>query len=84
MLFEPYVRFQKISSGNWVTACWEIAAHLVYDMLSKYKYLIVNLAFCRLCFWSGNCFLMVPFPDHCLIVLFLNLMDTSYLFKSLP
>ena len=26
-----------------MTFYWEIAAHLAYDMFSKYKYLIVNL-----------------------------------------
>ena len=41
-----------------MAAYWEVAAHSAYDMLSKYKYLIVNLVF-----WSGNFF-----PDHCLLV----------------
>ena len=49
MLFEScvHVRFHilYLSSGNKVVAYWEIAAHSAYDMFSKYKYLIVNLAF---------------------------------------
>ena len=31
---------------------------------------IVNLVFPRLGFWSGNFFLIAPFPDHCLLVPF--------------
>ena len=38
-------------------------------MFSWYKYLIVNLVFSHLGFWSGNLFLIVPFPDICLLVL---------------
>ena len=53
-----------------MAAYWEIAAHSAYDMFSKYKYLIVNLVFSHLGFWSGNFFLIEPFPDHCLLVLF--------------
>ena len=41
-------------------------------MFSWYKYLIVNLVFSHLGFWSGNFFLIAPFPDLCLLVLFLN------------
>ena len=48
----------------------KIAAHSAYDMFSWYKYLIVNLAFSHLGFWSGNLFLISPFPDLCLLVLF--------------
>ena len=48
MLFEPYVRFHKLSSVNCVAAYWEIAAHSVKDMFSMYSYLIVNLVFSRL------------------------------------
>ena len=39
-------------------------------MFSWYKYLIVNLVFSDLGFWSGNLFLIVPFPDLCLLVPF--------------
>ena len=47
MLFEPYVLFAyfHLSSGNRVAAYWEIAAQSAYDMISKYKYLIINLVF---------------------------------------
>ena len=47
---------------------WEISARSAYDMFSKYKYLIVNLFFFRLGFWSGNFTLNAPFPDHFLLV----------------
>ena len=51
---------------------WEIAAYSAYDMFSWYKYLIVNLGFSNLGFWIENLFLSVPFPDLCLLVLFLS------------
>ena len=37
----------------------------------SYKYLVVNLVFSHLGFWSGNLFLIAPFPDRCLLVFFL-------------
>ena len=49
---------------------WEIAAHSAYEMFSWYKYLIVSLVFSHLGFWSGNLFLIAPFPDLCLLVPF--------------
>ena len=39
-------------------------------MFSWYKYLIVSLFFSHLGFWSGSLFLIAPFPDLCLLVLF--------------
>ena len=48
----------------------KIAAHSTYDMFSWYKYLIVSLVFSHLGVWSGNLFLIVPFPDLCLLVHF--------------
>ena len=39
-------------------------------MFSWYKYLIVSLVFSHLGFWSGILFLIAPFPDLCLLVLF--------------
>ena len=39
-------------------------------MFSWYKCLIVGLVFSRLDFWSGGLFLIAPFPDLCLLVLF--------------
>ena len=50
----------------------KIAAHSAYDMFSWYKYLIVNLVFSHLGFWSGNLFPIAPFTDLCLLVLFFN------------
>ena len=41
-----------------------------YEMFSWYKYLIVSLFFSHLGFWSGSLFLIAPFPDLCLLVLF--------------
>ena len=53
-----------------------MAAHSAYDMFSWYKYLIVNLVFSHLGFWSGNLFLIAPFPDLCLLVPFyLKILD---------
>ena len=46
----------------------KIAAHSAYDMFSLYKYLIDNSVFSHLGFWSGNLFLIAPFPDVCLLV----------------
>ena len=50
----------------------KIAAHSAYEMYSWYKYLIVSLVFSHLGFWSGSLFLIAPFPDLCLLVLFFN------------
>ena len=49
----------------------KIAAHSVYEMFSWYKYLIVSLVFSHFGFWSGSLFLIAPFPDLCLLVLFI-------------
>ena len=48
----------------------KIAAHSAYEMFSWYKYLIVCLVFSHFGFWSGSLFLIAPFPDLCLLVLF--------------
>ena len=53
-----------------MTTYWELAAHSAYNMFSKYMYLLVNLVFSHFGFWSGNLFLLAPFPDHCLLVHF--------------
>ena len=63
MLLVPYVCFHIFRNGK-------IAAHSAYEMFSWYKYLIVGLVFSRLGFWSGNLFLIAPFPDLCLLVPF--------------
>ena len=46
----------------------KIAAHSAYDMFHGIKYLINSLFFSHLGFWSGNLFLIAPFPDLCLLV----------------
>ena len=43
----------------------KIAAHSACDMFHG-----VNLVFSHLGFWSGNLFLIAPFPDLCLLVPF--------------
>ena len=48
----------------------KIAAHSAYEMFSWYKCLIVGLVFSHLGFWSGSLFLIAPFHDLCLLVLF--------------
>ena len=74
MLLVPYVCFHifsYVSVSEW-PPIGKIAAHSAYDKFSWYKYLIVNLVFSHLGFWSGNLFLIAPFPDICLLVHFLN------------
>ena len=56
----------------------KIAAHLAYEMFSWYKYLIVSLVFSHPGFWSGNLFLIAPFPDLCLLVPFLYIVWASF------
>ena len=48
----------------------KIAAHSAYEVFSWYKCLIVSLVFSHLGFWSGSLFLIAPFPDLCLLILF--------------
>ena len=57
----------------------KIAAHSAYEMFSWYKYLIVSLFFSHPGFWSGNLFLIAPFPDLCLLVPF-----KDYFFLNAP
>ena len=40
-------------------------------MFSWYQYLIVDLVFSHLGYWSMNLFLIVPFPELCLLYLLL-------------
>ena len=50
---------------------WENSCSFGLRYVSWYKYLIVNLVFSpHLGFWSGNLFLIAPFPDLCLLVPF--------------
>ena len=51
---------------------WENSCPFGFNVFSWYKYLIVNLVFSHLGFWSGNLFLIAPFPDLCLLVPFCN------------
>ena len=70
----PYVCYHIFNEDKvieWSTI-GKIAAHSAYEMFSWYKYLIVSLFFSRLGFWSGNLFLIAPFPDRCLLVPFGN------------
>ena len=47
---------------------WENSCSFGLRDVSWYKYLIVSLVFSHLGFWSGNLFLIAPFPDLCLLV----------------
>ena len=47
---------------------WENSCSFGLRYVSWYKYLIVSLFFSHLGFWSGNLFLIAPFPDLCLLV----------------
>ena len=49
---------------------WENSCSFGLRYVSWYKYLIVSLVFSNLGFWSGNLFLIAPFPDLCLLVPF--------------
>ena len=54
---------------------WENSCSFGLRYVSWYKYLIVCLVFSHLGFWSGNLFLIAPFPDLCLLVPFCKLPD---------
>ena len=72
MLLAPYAClhiFSKVKVTEW-PPIGKIAAHSAYEMFSWYNYLIVSLVFSHLGFWSGSLFLIAPFPDFCLLVLF--------------
>ena len=47
---------------------WENSCSFGLRYVSWYEYLIVSLFFSHLGFWSGNLFLIAPFPDLCLLV----------------
>ena len=49
---------------------WENSCSFGLRCVSWYRYLIVSLVFSHLGFWSGNLFLIAPFPDLCLLVPF--------------
>ena len=73
--FLCYHIFRYVKVTEW-PPIGNTAAYSAYDMFSWYKYLIVNLFFffvlffSYLGFWSGNVFLIAPFPDRCLLVHF--------------
>ena len=72
MLLAPYVClhiFSYVKVTEW-PPIGKIAGHSAYVMFSWYMYLIVSLVFSHLGFWSGSLFLIAPFPDLCLLVLF--------------
>ena len=52
---------------------WENSCSFGLRYVSWYKYLIVSLVFSHLGFWSGNLFLIAPFPDLCLLVPFFGM-----------
>ena len=52
---------------------WENSCSFGLRYVSWYKYLIVSLVFSHLGFWSGNLFLIAPFPDLCLLVPFYHI-----------
>ena len=62
---------------------WENSCSFGLRYVSWYKYLIVSLVFSHLGFWSGNLFLIAPFPDLCLLVPFYDkhLGDNNCLLK---
>ena len=49
---------------------WENSCSFGLRYVSWCGYLIVGLVFSHLGFWSGNLFLIAPFPDLCLLVPF--------------
>ena len=59
-------------NSTYTRAVWLILNRLIAKayMYVWYKYLTVSLVFSHLGFWSGNLFLIAPFPDLCLLVPF--------------
>ena len=53
-----------------MAACWEGGCSFGLRYVSWCGCLVVGLVFSRLGFWSGNLFLIAPFPDLCLLVPF--------------
>ena len=56
---------------------WENSCSFGLRYVSWYKYLIVSLVFSHLGFWSGNLFLIAPFPDLCLLVPFSGIVEQN-------
>ena len=59
---------------------WENSCSFDLRYVSWYKYLIVSLVFSHIGFWSGNLFLIAPFPDLCLLVPF-HILTLTYHFS---
>ena len=55
-----------------MATCWENSCSFGLRYVSWYKYLIVILVFSRSRFLEWESFLIVPFPDRCLLVPFCN------------
>ena len=60
---------------------WENSCSFGLRYVSWYKSLIVSLFFSQLGFWSGNLFLIAPFPDLCLLVPFNGHLTDDYMDK---
>ena len=58
---------------------WENSCSFGLRYVSWYKCLLVSLFFSHLGFWSGNLFLIAPFPDLCLLVPFQIMLYHMYL-----
>ena len=67
---------------------WENSCSFGLRYVSLYKYLIVSLVFSHLGFWSGNLFLIAPFPDLCLLLHFFfqyqKMWKKALIYPSLP
>ena len=61
---------------------WENSCSFGLRYVSWYKCLIVSLVFSHLGFWSGNLFLIAPFPDLCLLVPFFHPVYRHFAFVS--
>ena len=73
-----YVFTSYLRSDNWVAALWEIAALLSMCFLCIVPNRQFSFSHLDL---SGNIFLIVPFPDHCLFFFF-SLTIMSIVFVS--
>ena len=62
---------------------WENSCSFGLRYVSWYKYLIVSLVFSHLGFWSGNLFLIAPFPDLCLLVPFSTFSSSQRMWSNL-
>ena len=72
-----------------MATCWESGCSFGLRCVSWCGCLIVSLVFSHLGFWSGNLFLIAPFPDLCLLVPFsiqslteLSMLLTTFHFNS--